>query len=262
MYRSPRRTLKVLASITAALAFMAMPSGASAAGLPDVGRVKAWWPLAEGGGQTINDWSGYGNQGFLGSTPQSDANDPAWVRGIFNTWALNFGGDDYVTIPGTSSLNNPVFSVSLWVRAAQSPGQFKYLISKGSNGCGAASYGLTTASNGGLMFYVWDGQNAIPSGGVPPEAIWDGKWHNVVATWNGSAATFWLDGKDKGTPPGGPNGVTYTLPDTSTTIGGYNGSACQLLFSGDIDQVMIFDKVIPVAEIWQKFGWLLNKPLV
>src|ERR1044072_3118689 len=195
MNRSFRRTAKVLASLTAGLALLAMPAGASAGFLPDVGRVKAWWPLAEGGGQKINDWSGYGNHGFLGSTPQADANDPAWVRGIFNTRELNFGGDDFVTIPGTSSLNNPKFSVSLWVRAPQSPGTFKYLLEQGSKDCTSASFGLSTGNNGGLQYYGWDGANQVPSGGAQPEQIWDGKWHNVIATYNGSSGRLWRGGK-------------------------------------------------------------------
>jgi hypothetical protein len=261
MFWSHRRTAKVLASLTAAAALMAMPGAASAALLPDVGRIKAWWPLAEGGGQKINDWSGYGNHGFLGSTPKADANDPAWVRGIFNTWALSFGGDDFVTIPGTSSLENPKFSISLWVRAAQSPGQFKYLLAKGSDECRTASYGLTTGGGGGLYFYVWNGQNQVLSGGANPEQVWDGKWHNVIATFDGTSSSFWLDGKNLGTPPGQTLPPEFELPNTGTTIGGYVG-ACDLLFTGDIDQVMIFDKVIPVAEIWKKFGFLLNKPLL
>lgn len=260
MIRSSRRTKQVLVSLTAALTLMAAPATASAGFFPDVGRVKAWWPLAEGSGQKINDWSGYRNHGFLGSTPQADANDPTWVTGIFNTRALNFGGDDFVTIPGTSSLENSKFSISLWTRAPQSPGQFRYLFAKGSLDCVTASFGISTGLNGGLQAYVWDGANQVPTGGVGPEQIWDGKWHNVVLTYDGSAARMFLDGKDLGQPPGSANPVDYELPDPSTTIGGYTGS-CDLLFAGDLDQVMIFDKVIPVAEIWQRFGWLLNKPL-
>jgi hypothetical protein len=261
MIRSSRRTTKVLASITAALTLMVAPATASAGFLPDVGRVKAWWPLAEGSGQKISDWSGYKNHGFLGSTPQADSNDPAWVTGIFNTRALSFGGDDFVTIPGTSSLENNKFSISMWVRSAAAPAPFSYLLAKGSDECTTASYGLTTGGNGGLYFYVWNGQSQVLSGGAQPEQIWDGKWHNVVATFDGTSSGFWLDGKSLGTPPGTTLPPVYDLPNTGTTIGGYVG-ACDLLFTGDLDQVMIFDKVIPVAEIYQRFGWLLNKPLI
>ena len=51
--------------------------------------------MNEGKGQSVRDWSGNGNHGFLGSTPAADANDPAWVKGIFFGSALNFSGDDY-----------------------------------------------------------------------------------------------------------------------------------------------------------------------
>jgi len=35
---------------------------------------------------------------------------------------------------------------------------------------------------------------------------------------------------------------------------------CDLLFTGDIDQVMLFDKVLPIKQIWDRFGFILNKP--
>ena len=50
-----------------------------------------------------------------------------------------------------------------------------------------------------------------------------------------------------------------TIPDGTATFGGYRGS-CDLLFTGDIDQVMLFDKVLPIEQIWDRFGFILNKP--
>ena len=45
---------------------------------PEVGLV-GYWNLDEGAGQTVNDLSGYGNQGYLGSGTGTDAADPVWV---------------------------------------------------------------------------------------------------------------------------------------------------------------------------------------
>ncbi len=65
-----------LAAVTATLA-LAAPSAAQANTFPLVG----WWPMNEGSGQTVRDWSGRGNHGFLGSTTAVDDNDPSWIRG-------------------------------------------------------------------------------------------------------------------------------------------------------------------------------------
>jgi Concanavalin A-like lectin/glucanases superfamily len=256
MHSSVRRTAKVLAPLLVTLGLVAAP--AQATGI-DIGKVRGWWPMNEGKGQTVYDWSGYRNHGTLGSTPGADANDPTWIKGIFWGSALNFSGDDFVSIPSSSSLAPTKFTVSLWTRAPQSPGQFKYLLAKGSNACVSASYGLWTSSAGGLEFYVWNGSEIVRANTV--DGIWDGRWHNVTATWDGSNAQVFIDGKSQGAPTHSPAPINYSAPDGTTTFGGYRGS-CDLLFTGDIDQIMLFDKVLPVELIWQRFGSILGQPTI
>jgi hypothetical protein len=255
MIPSLRSTAKVLAPIVVTLGLVAAPAQAS---IPDFGKIRGWWPMNEGRGQTVYDWSGRGNHGTLGSTPGVDANDPSWIKGIFFGSALNFGGDDFVSIPNNTSLQPNQFTLSLWTRAPQSPGQFKYLLAKGSNQCVAASYGIWTASSGGIEFYVWNGHDLVRAAGTA-NGIWDGRWHNVSATYDGVQAKLYLDGKDLGDVPGSPDPIKYDQPDGTASIGGYRGS-CDLLFNGDIDQVMMFDKVLPITQIWDRFGFILNKP--
>jgi hypothetical protein len=249
-----RRTAKVLAPTVVSLGLAAAPAGATT---PDIGKIRGWWPMNEGRGQTIYDWSGQGNHGTLGSTPGADANDPSWIKGIFWGSALNFSGDDFVTIPSDGSLAPNQFTVSLWARAPQSPGQFKYLVAKGSNQCVSASWGLWTSSAGGLEFYIYNGQGIVRANSVTP--MWDGRWHNISATWDGSNASLFIDGVRQNPPTSSPLPIDYSAPNGTTTFGGYRGS-CDLLFTGDIDQVMLFDKVLPIESIWDRWGFILNKP--
>lgn len=240
----------------AMLGLLAAPSAASAL---DFG-VTGWWPLNEGRGQVVNDWSGNRNHGMLGSTPGADANDPTWIKGIFWGSGLNFDGDDFIQIPDHSALEPQRFTLSLWTRNAGSPGQFRYLIAKGSLGCVAASYGIWTDSGGGIEFYVFNGGDLVRAWGAPPSQIWDGRWHNVTATWDGSVPRLYLDGKLLGEVAPRPTNIPYdAMPDGTTSFGGYRGS-CDLLFSGDLDQVMMFDSVLPVETIWKKYGFILNRP--
>jgi hypothetical protein len=259
MLPSARRTLKVLAPIAAMLGLMVAPTGASATGI-DIGKVRGWWPLNEGKGQTVYDWSSYRNHGTLGSTPGVDANDPSWIKGIFWGSALNFSGDDFISIPDSDALKPQKFTISLWTRAPQSPGQFKYLLAKGSDGCISSSYGIWTASSGGIEFYVWNGHDFVRAAGTA-NGIWDGRWHNVSATYDGFQSKLYLDGKSLGDAPGSVDPLVYTQPNGAPTLGGYRGS-CDLLFNGDLDQVMIFDKVLPIELIWQRFGSILGQPTI
>jgi hypothetical protein len=246
---------RVLISATVVASLM-LPATASAAGdFP----LEGWWPLNEGKGQTVRDWSGNGNNGYLGSTTAADANDPSWVKGVFWGTGLNFNGNQFVTIPDDESLEPQEMTVGAWVRAPQSPGTYRYVIAKGGDACVSASYGLQTSFHGGLEFYIWDGSQQRWSGHVTAAEIWDGKWHHVAGTFNGVDVHLYVDGK---LVPGSSThnaSVDYEGPTGGGTIGGYRGT-CDLLFTGDIDEPHIWSKALPVDQIWARWGWLLGYP--
>jgi Concanavalin A-like lectin/glucanases superfamily len=239
----------------ALLGLLVLPSVASA-GYSDT--VRAWWPIAEGRGQVVRDWSGNGNHGQLGSTSAVDTNDPTWVRGIFGTSALRFDGNDFVRVPDSPALKPQQLTLSAWVKASGTPGTYRYVIGKGGDACVSSSYALWTGYNGGLGFYVWNGEEQITGGLVAPERIWDGRWHHVAGTWDGANAEFYVDGK----PSGGswlPADIDYGLPNGDTGMGNYLG-ACDLFFTGDIDQVTLFSQALPMQDIWNRWRWLLSSP--
>src|SRR3954453_11371255 len=147
------------AATVAAILALALPATASADSFPLMG----WWPMNEGSGQTVRDWSGHGNIGRLRSTAGADGNDPTWIRGVLAGSALRFDGDDYVTIPDSPSLEPQKVTVAAWVRSDGSPGALQYILSKGSVACDRSSYGLYTSWNGGLAFYISDTNTWHPS---------------------------------------------------------------------------------------------------
>jgi Concanavalin A-like lectin/glucanases superfamily len=247
----------VLAATAAALAFP-VASGA-AVSFPLAG----YWPLNEGSGQIIHDWSGHGHNGWLGSSTAPDANDPSWIKGIFFGSALRFDGvDDFVQIPNSTDFESQNLTVSLWFRGTGPQPALRYLLAKGGDRCVAASYGLETSWGGGLQFYVWDGrdQHFSADAGI---GVWDGKWHNAAATWDGKQAYLFLDGKPIGTTTyvPGPATIDYTDPTGATNLGGYH-AGCDLLFAGDIDSVTIWSTVLPVENIWAKFASILGSPTI
>ncbi len=120
-------------------------------------------------------------------------------------WLLRLGPEfrrqhGRVRVPDSSSLEPPsAVSVGAFVKANGSPGDFKYIVAKGASGCIASSYALYTASDGGLEFYV--AQNSGLSYTLSPDAgssIWDGNWHFVVGTYDGSAVRLYVDGNQVG----------------------------------------------------------------
>ena len=249
------KPVRFLTTLTV-LSSLAVPAAASA-GTTDF-PLRGWWPLNEGRGQTVYDWSGKGNHGFLGSTRQADANDPSWTKGRFFGSALSFSGDDFVTVPDSTALEPQELTVSLWFKANGSPGTFRYLLAKGADSCRASSYSLQTSWHGGLQFVLWNGSQQFASGYAGP-AVYDGRWHHAAGTWNGVAPKLYVDGR---LMPGGNVSseiIEYEGPAGGTSIGGYHGS-CDLLFAGDIDEVHVWGKALPVDQVWNRWGWLLGIP--
>ena len=93
-------------------------------------------------------------------------------------------------------------SVVAWVNAASRPGRVKGVVSQGSDGgCSFSSYALYTGGSApgpdGLRFYIWNGSTAVTSP-IAPTTMWDGDWHMVAGTYDGSAVRMYLDGAEVG----------------------------------------------------------------
>jgi hypothetical protein len=216
--------------------------GAAPAGA-DVGPI-GMWPFNEGKGTVAYDYSWHHNNGTLEGLAE-------WAPGRFQK-GLNFDGNAAAVRVGASpSLDPASVSVSAWVNSSTSPGNFKYILAKGANGCGSASsFALYTGASGGLEFYVSSDQGSFT---LSPDAgpnVWNGEWHNVVGTYDGSSVRLYLDGHQvgSGTPDPAPIGYELSGPN-DLTIGDYVCPGLGLDFSGGIDEVKLFDRPLTPWEI-------------
>ena len=166
------------------------------------------WRFDERGGQVAVDDGPYRLNGRLGLTDAPDAADPVRIRGASGR-ALAFDGNASVSLPAADALAVQTLSAETVVRASASPGQFRYLISRGSHGCLAGSYGLYTAAAGGIALYVFDGTRYVVSATAWPADIWNGAWHHVAGTFDGRALRLFLDGQPVGEPMAAPLHIDY-----------------------------------------------------
>jgi hypothetical protein len=162
--------------------------------------------------------------------------------------AFSFDGTGgYVEATATQAIDPPVVSVEAWVNsAAVAPDA--YIVDKGAGATGDGSYALYTGPDGGLRFYVSDGTTTIES----PDAgasLWDGNWHHVVGTYDGSTVRLYVDGTEVGSGTAANLTVNYSLPiNNNLYLGTYNGQS-QNAFSGLLDEVSIFNRVLSPTEI-------------
>ncbi len=219
----------------------------------------AQWPLDEastsGGTDYTEDVSGNG----LALT--SPANT---MR--FGTESGKFGGYLASTNTTTLEVNSPLLApqqltLLAWVKQSGFPGTLKYIAGRGDDGgnCGGSSYALYTGYSGspGLHFYIRTsesgGTNVLSD--VPANSsVFDGNWHLIAGTYDGTDLRLFVDGVQVGSPKPAPAGITYGGPITDSTfyVDGYPpaaGCGGQPDFPGDIDEVRVYDRALSASEL-------------
>lgn len=230
-----RRITLVVALLLLALFGVA---GAAQASLLPVGQ----WDLNEGAGTVAhNDYPFMSGDGTLEGAV-------AWTTGRFRD-GLAFSGNGEVDVTNVAGLSPASVTVSAWVKSDGSPGDYQYIAVKGGSGCCTGSYGLYTGANGGLEFYIGTSPGAYVLSPDAGTGVWDGQWHNVVGTFEGSYVRLYVDGRQvgSGTPDTAP--IDYDLPSGSDFVIGDYPWCPGLGFTGDIDEVKVFDRALSPGEI-------------
>ncbi|HET6505996.1 MAG TPA: LamG domain-containing protein [Baekduia sp.] len=213
------------------------------------------WRFDEGSGQTVLDDGPYALDGRLGQTDGVDANDPTRIAGL-NGGALRFGGQAFVRLPAAPELRPATLTLEAVVRADRSPGSYRYIVSHGAQGCEAGSYGLYTARDGGVAFYVFDGSSYYLTPAAAPADVWNGAWHHVAGVFDGSALRLYVDGRPVGGAFSAPHPIAYNLTSDDHYFGIYQGT-CTLPLTGDVDLVRMW--LGPLAP--EKIGSLADEAL-
>ena len=153
------------------------------------------WTFDEGSGQSAYDKSGNNNTGTLGASSSLGNDDPVWAAGKYGK-GLNFdGGDDYIVIAPSSSLNNFWSSggtIGLWIKenTFSNDGNIisKYLWS--------ANAGWHFRFNGTvtrMYSQVFNSINEVTTyGDTPRDALWH--YHSFVFDRSSNKLKFFLDG--------------------------------------------------------------------
>jgi hypothetical protein len=231
------RAATTIAGLAAAILLTAAaPAGADLLPVGD-------WAFNEAKGTVAYDYSGHHDNGSLEGLAQ-------WTKGRFQGGLAFNGNAAAVQVPDSRSLEPAAVTVSAWVDSASSPGDYRYILAKGANTCLAASYGLYTGANGGLEFYVSSNQGLSYT--LSPDAgstLWNGQWHNVIGTYDGSTVRLYVDGRQVGSGTPDKTPIAYGLPTSNNlVIGDYPGCS-GLDFSGDIDEAKVFDRALGSPEI-------------
>lgn len=190
-------------------------------------------PFYEGSGTTAHDLSGMGNDGML--------NGALWAEGRFGK-ALSFAGGGMVSVVEHPSLKLTVFTVAVWVKISAMPASYVGILQK--DGDRIRNYGLFVAGadnpgNEGKAFFSLT--SAIPEdwkGAFSQNTIVDGRWHHLMATYDGSVMRLFVDGVVH-------SEVQVDVVPADTNLGVIIGYG----FPGEIDEVRIYNRVLAPPEI-------------
>jgi len=165
---------------------------------------------------------------------------PVFVEGIAGM-ALAFDGvNDYVDFG-----NNPAFDIteqitlSAWVNTNDAGnGQHNPYVSKGDQ-----AYAIKHASSSTIEFFIYDA--GWHTANVKVDSSFNGEWHHVAGTYDGSELKTYVDGVLGATVPyqGSIDVQTHNL-----TIG-MNSQETDRFYDGVIDEVNIYNRALSASEI-------------
>lgn len=149
-------------------------------------RTVALWLLDEGGGKSVEDFSGNGNDGeLMGGTE--------WVKGKFNFGLQSNGVDGYVLVPDDDSLDlTDALTIEMWLYLNN------YSTAGGNGVTKETSYKVgvnsakklmlrITSSDGGWAQMVVQSETDVPLG----------SWHHLAGTYDSSSGEckLYMDGE-------------------------------------------------------------------
>ena len=173
---------------------------------------------------------------------EDNANDTSNSTGKFGKGAKFNGSSSDILVSGLNSMfsTKATFTVSLWFKTTATGNR--------------ALFDDYTSNNYNIQLYLYDGVVNVTtrfSGGdsnmtASSTTYNDGNWHHVAVTSNQTTYNTYIDGGSPSTWTASSNSHSGQTP--TVTIGASQGGTINF-FSGEIDQLRIFNKALSSSEI-------------
>ncbi|WP_073002124.1 LamG-like jellyroll fold domain-containing protein [Mariniphaga anaerophila] len=206
--------------------------------LPDLSPVYSEYLFEEGAGNDVIDSEG-SNDGIL-------VNEAVRTSGA-SGMGLQFSGSGHVSLGECFGENvQEEVTMSAWLRPAASSSGYQGIVMHG--GPNTDSYALYIYPNTKTIGFKTSGTTSswFSAGGV--EELWDGNWHHVAVTYNGSEKVIYVD-----------NVAIATISATGSIDSGYGYNLLigagrdeevpTLLYEGILDEVRIYNYALTASAI-------------
>ena len=163
--------------------------------------------------------------------------------GFTNTYSLDYDGvDDYVSAPQPFLNSAYVFSFSFWAKKPTATDQ----INVGDRISTYQGIWCSWYSDGNVYYSVRRGANESMSYALP----FDTDWHHFLCTFDNGLAQLYIDGSLVNTFTFSTSFLPATTGD-DFRIGAIDGT---LFGTGNIDEVALWDSVVPIGDVWDGSG--------
>ena len=245
----------LVASFLAALAALDSDGRAAPQAL---GSLVGYWKLDETAVGTAADSSGWGNGGTHQNNPTPDTVNVATL-GFANPASLSLdaaAGQQHVLVPDAASLRlTTTLTLAAWVRPTANTGTGdpveaqKCIVEKWLDSAGIINgYFLRlTANNAGNnvpYFSVGDGSQQASASPSPYTPLTLNTWNHVAGTFNGTQLILYVNGV--ASPPTASTAAPLATNTAELHIGKDYGAN---VFTGNIDDVRVYNRVLSAAEI-------------
>jgi prepilin-type N-terminal cleavage/methylation domain-containing protein len=222
-------------------------------------------------GTTIQDSWGSVNNGTLDiNTLVADTSDKLKSgANCVSGKCLSFDGvDDYVYVSGSDSASSNLaitgeISLSSWVKFGVA-GTDVAIAGRGACRSSNGNYGYGFSRIGSNNLIRFDMYSTTTRDYLDSVSVFnDTNWHFIVVTWNGTTGTngkkIYVDGKldNQGT-----SGISSMGQPVYYFIIGKSSASSSYYFNGSIDDVRVFNAVVPSFQIKEQYYAGLNQLLI
>lgn len=201
--------------------------------------LKSWWKMS-------GEYSA--SQAEIDAAPNGTNNlqifgNPAFASGRFNKVVTLTSSSEYMVASSSASLElTGQLTVAAWVRSNTVPNNAILIHKLTSTGGG---FQLGVDNLGKVSAYVGNGTTSLVAKDNN-RSILGGLWHHVVSTYDGSKLLVFIDGT-QGDIEG--DGIDVLAANTEPLYVGKNPAYTNRNFTGDIDDVQIYNTALTGAEI-------------
>lgn len=167
--------------------------------------------------------------------------------------ALEFDGDDYVSLTPMDCLVDHSFTIQAWIKISKQ-GVFNMVLGQGDAETGnrLLHWGIDNAGNRASFCFFWDDVPWVPG----DEGLSLDEWYHFAGVYDKAITTarVYLDGVELSNKQDCA-GLKADADNSALEIGAHNGKVNRsCFFHGIIDEVGIYDRALDELEIEQNFA--------